>query len=581
MEATAVSTPESVTADNGASSRSQLASRAVLTLFALLSLTVVGVLVWNILVHGAIWTGSVGYVFDSMQYLAWVREGADHFLSGNLFSLEPPVRNYLNPGLIISSGLSKLGLSIPLAYAFWIPVGIAALVWVVRRFSNWLELTGWTSVAVIALALLYKIPAAAILQGHVPVENVNALTYAGTDAWPVYWSWGFSLTAISVALLCLGIMRYDAIRNSGVRASFGLMMIALFCSWLQPWQGAILLALIVGGEIIAGFVLKQGAGLRGRLSLLATTVIAGTLPLAYYAILGKIDEAWRINGLQANSYVKGVSWWTAVALMLPLLAASVFAYLKRPDSFRAIAIRLWPLIAIAEMLTIDITKVGNTSTHSLKGITFPLAVLAVTGTAPLFKRLADRSFVGSATLATALVGVLFIPGAVNQIHSQLFDMSLNQRGGYYYVSRYDEEALAWLTTQKGPGGVYASSLYGSMVPWRTDRSTWVGHETWTPRFQGRSYFNENLLDGHLPAIAFGLSPAAVVKWSGARWVFQDCYRKRVQRASKYPTLDSQLAPITKLKKTFGCATIWEITPGKGPAPAGIDRYHLNWRASDG
>jgi hypothetical protein len=574
MEAGAVST-------TSATGRARAAAIAVLILFVALSLTVVGVLVWNVYVNGAIWTGSVGYVFDSMQYLAWIREGADHFLAGNLFSFEPPVRNYLNPGLIISSGLSLLGLSIPLAYAFWIPVGIAALIWVVRKFTAWLELSGWTAVAVIALALLYKIPAARLLEAHVPVANFNALTYAGTDAWPVYWSWGFSLTAISVALLCLGIMRYDKVRSLGARASWSLMAIALFCSWLQPWQGAILLALIVGGEVIAGFALKDRAGLRGRVTLLATTVVAGTLPLAYYAILGKVDESWRINGVQANTYVSGVSWWTPFALLLPLLLGAAFAYRARPASYRDIAIRLWPLVAIAEMLTIQATKAGNTSTHSLKGITFPLAVLAVAGTAPLFAKLAKRSAGGAAALAVVVVGLLFVPGAITQVDSQLKDMSMGQRGGYYYVNKHDEEALKWLTTQKGPGNVFASSLYGSMVPWRTDRSTWVGHETWTPRFQGRSYFNENLLDGHLPAIAFGLSPAAVVKWSGARWVFQDCYRRMIQRASKYPTLDSQLAPIVESTHKFGCATIWVIKPGKGPAPAGIDRYHLTWRPTDG
>ncbi len=556
------------------------ATRAVLGLFAAMSLTVVGVITWNVLFNGSIWTGAVGYVFDSMQYLAWIREGADHFFAGNLFQLEPPVRNYINPGLLISSGLSKLGISIPLTYAFWIPVGIALLIWVIRRFSNWLELSGWTSVAVVALALLYKFPIARLLEGHVPVTNVNALTYGGTDAWPVYWSWGFSLTAVSVALLCLGVMRYDQIRQSPRRVSWSLMAIALFCSWLQPWQGAILLAVIVGGEVIAGIVLKGGAGLKGRITLLATTVVAGTLPLAYYAILGKVDESWRINGIQANHYVSGVSWWTPFALFLPLLAAAAIAYTWRPNNFRDIAIRLWPVVAIAEMLTIHVTKAGNTSTHALKGITFPLAVLAVAGAAPFFAQLSKRSARGSAALATLLIGLLFIPGAVAQIESQVKEMSVNERGGYYYISPNDEKALAWLTTQKGPGGVYASSLYGSMVPWRTDRPTWVGHETWTPRFQSRSYFNENTLNGHLPTIAFGLSPADVAKWTGARWVFQDCYHRLIQKGKKYATLDSQLDGIAISKHKFDCATIWEIKPG-GPPPAGIDRYHLTWRPSDG
>jgi len=580
MEARAVSNATAASRTSADARNVRWATVAVLATFTALSLTVVGQLVWSVVVDGEIWTGSLGYVFDSMQYLAWVREGADHFLSGNLFSLEPPVRNYLNPGLILSSGLSLLGLSIPLSYAIWIPIGITLLIWTSLRFTKWLGLTGWSGVSLIALALLYKVPAATLLNGHIPQTNVNALTYGGTDAWPVYWSWGFSLTAVSVALLCLGIMRYDAIRNSGITASASLMAIALFCSWLQPWQGAILLAVIIGGELIAGFIIP-GAGLRGRLGLLATTAVAGTLPLAYYAILGRIDEAWRINGAQANTYMAHISWWTPIALLLPLLAISAFAYRSRPNDFREIAIRLWPLVAIAELLTIHVTKAGNTATHSLKGITFPLAAMTVAVAAPFFRRLAERNRAGAGILATAAIGILFIPGAIPQIHSQLEEMKPYGRGGYLYNTPHERDALAWLAKQKKPGSVFASSLYGAMVPWQTDRSTWVGHETWSPRFQGRSYFNENLLNGHLPAITNGLSPADVVKWTGARWVFQDCYHKSVQRGKRYPTLQSQLRRIVVSTHKFGCATIWEVTPGKGPAPAGIDRYHLNWRASDG
>ncbi|MCX6387669.1 MAG: hypothetical protein NTX07_02935, partial [Solirubrobacterales bacterium] len=39
-----------------------------LAIFAGLSLTVVGVVLWNVIVNGAHWTGALGYVFDSMQY---------------------------------------------------------------------------------------------------------------------------------------------------------------------------------------------------------------------------------------------------------------------------------------------------------------------------------------------------------------------------------------------------------------------------------------------------------------------------------------------------------------------------------
>ncbi|MEI7559157.1 MAG: hypothetical protein WCJ63_01065 [Actinomycetes bacterium] len=555
-----------------------------LAIFAGLSLTVVGVVLWNVIANGAHWSGALGYVFDSMQYLAWIREGSDHVLSGNLFWTEPPIRDYLNPGLIISSGLHLLGLSIPLSYAFWVPVGIILVCWAVVKYVGDFIPSGWGKVAAVALALLYKIPIHDLLQGRVPSRNLNAVTYAGFDAWPVYWSWGFSLTGVAVALLCGGLLVYDRVRNSGKRFSVALAAMALLCSWLQPWQGATLLAVVIGGEILGRWILGRDsdAGLRGRLTLLGSTAVFGILPLVYYAILGKYDEAWRINGIQANNYVSGASWWTAFAILGPLLLGAATALRFKPKGFRDIAIRIWPVIAIVQLIVIQSTQIGNTATHALKGITVPLATLTVIGVGPWLMSIGRKtSPILSSGIAIVLIGLLFVPGAIDQVKAQVNEMQLEGRGGYF-IAADNERALDFIAASPRKGGVYASSLQGSMVPWRSDRNTWVGHETWTPRFQGRSYFNEQVLVGALPAEANGLSPAAVVRWTGASFVLQDCYHTYLDRFRPHESLRAQLAPITKSVHQFGCATVYEIVEGpRGPAPAGIDRYHLDWTKADG
>ena len=567
-------------------SRQRAVEWLVRIVFATLSLYVVGLVAWHVVVDGYAWSGAMGFVFDSMQYLAWTREMGDHLLSANMFSLDPPVRNYINPGLKLSGLLYAVGIGPRWAYGVWIPLGIIALIAAVTRLVRQLTGGGWAAVAAIALALLFKLPAGDFIKGIVPKANWNATVYSGYDSWPVFWSWGYSLTAIAVALLCTGVLVYARDRSSGKAFSPLLAAIALTVSWLQPWQGSLLLGMIVLGEIVAWRVLEPDDRFpaKPRVGLVLTTCIAGVAPLAYYAVMGTIDDSWRINGLQANRYLSGVSWWTPLFVLWPLLIAAVPAVIKRPASFQDVMIRVWPPLAIAQMFAIAATGVGNTAQHALKGISIPLAILAMQGVAPLARRLQPAA---AAFVSVGLIALLTIPGAAYQLKDQSHEMTPSGRGGYF-ISGPDAAAIDYLQDAPRSGGVVASSLSGSMVPWRTGRQTWVGHETWTPRFQSRSQFMEVLLGGALPYWNPPADPAEFASWTGAAYLIDDCYHAQVRKMNravtqrkshKYLTdLSEQLKPATASVHKFGCATVYELKPAKRPTatPPSLAVYRLDW-----
>src|ERR1700761_9466392 len=76
---------------------------SALALFALLSLTVVALDLWQGGVAGRVWTGTDGeYVVDQLQYVAWIRDTATHGLVSNLFVLHSTPADYFQPAVMIS-----------------------------------------------------------------------------------------------------------------------------------------------------------------------------------------------------------------------------------------------------------------------------------------------------------------------------------------------------------------------------------------------------------------------------------------------------------------------------------------------
>src|SRR5947209_10517333 len=68
---------------------------AVLSVFAVLSLWVIAVDLWQVIVHHGVWTGTDGvYIVDQMQYLSWIKSASQHVLTSNLFVVQPTAADY-------------------------------------------------------------------------------------------------------------------------------------------------------------------------------------------------------------------------------------------------------------------------------------------------------------------------------------------------------------------------------------------------------------------------------------------------------------------------------------------------------
>ena len=107
----------------------------VLLVFAAVSVWVLGLDLYQVIVHGRVWTGTDGlYLVDQMQYLAWIRDASHHVLASNLFVLRPTTADYFQPAIMISGGLTALGMAPSLSLLLWKPVAVVTLFFAVRAY---------------------------------------------------------------------------------------------------------------------------------------------------------------------------------------------------------------------------------------------------------------------------------------------------------------------------------------------------------------------------------------------------------------------------------------------------------------
>ncbi len=470
--------------------------------------------------HGLVWTGIDGeFPVDQMQYLAWVRDASQHLLVSDLFVPRATPHDYLQPMVAISGGLTALGITPWLALLAWKPVALAAVFLAVRSYCGRMLAGRWERRTALVLGLF-------------------AASYGVLgDEWIPFLSWGYLYGLVAVAALVGALLAYDRARSAGQRPWLAPML-GLLATWLHPWQGELLIVIVVGVEL-ADLSGSLERGLRSGIVLPIGTVGATALPLLYYALLARTDPAWRLAGAVTQHH----SWPLAEILLplAPLLAAAALAYRRRPAGFLGLATRAWPLAALA-VYAVSETRLGATPLHAWDGITIPLGVLAVEGVQSLgFVRVP-----GHRLLAVLAVLALTVPGSLSMMSgagAYIGPATHNQN----LITASELRALRYLVRDPQPGGVLSSYYLGDAVPGETGRRTYSGDYRWSePGYPAREDAAWRLLHGQLS----GRAARAFVDATGVRFVLTDC--------SSRVDLARALAPIVGSTHRFGCAAVYEI-----------------------
>jgi hypothetical protein len=544
--------------------RVDLFDLAALAAFGAVSVWVLGLDLWQVVVHGHVWTGTDGeFLADQMQYLAWIQDASHHVLASDLFVIHRTPADYFQPLIAISGGFTALGIPAYLVLLLWKPVAVLCAFFVIREYVRRF-LTGlWERRAALVLGVFF---------GSWGVLG---------DVWLPFWSWGYPFGLIAIAALAGAILLYDRARADN-RFTWAPGLLGALASSLHPWQGEVWILIVIAAEallwgqsrrrlpavairpaaaepaVVGASLLARDAGEPAApdaleegatpnpatasspvsLTLPIVTVIATGVPLAYLAILGRVDLSWRLARVASHHSFPLASILLALA---PLLVGAAFTYRGRPRGFLSAATRLWPLAALA-VYVVSATSLSATPLHAFAGITIPLGVLAVEGV----QRAGWRRLPGRRVLGALAVAALTIPAAVYEMRivPQYTAPALRNAN---FISHDMSRALAYLKADPEPGGVLTRAYLGVIVPAETDRNTYVGGCQWsTPHCARRVIGSSSLFGATMrppAARAFVLGTAARFVLSGCNWSGD---------------LATVLAPIIQSVRHFGCATVYEI-----------------------
>lgn len=496
----------------------------VLGVFVAVSAFVLGLDLWRVIFSGAVWTGTDGvYIVDQLQYLAWIREASHHVLVSNLFVLRDSPADYFQPAVVVSGGLTALGIAPWLSLLLWKPVAVVAFFFAVRAYARRSVAGTWPRRAALVLTLFFG--SFTLVYGTWSVLG---------DLFPGFLSWGYVFGLMALAAMVWGLVAYDDARGNGRRLWVPGALGAL-ATLLHPWNGELLIALVVAAELV---MLAQRRYGRHQLRLTTYTLIGTGVPLLYYAILGKADVNWKLAQVASKH---SFPFWSIALAVAPLLLPAIFAYRNKPTTFLAAATRMWPLAAFAIFL-LSGTSLGATPLHAFQGITVPLAVLAVEGLQLLgWRRLRHPMLIGAAAIA-----LFTIPATVQEL-SLAHSLAAPSRGNANFITRDERSALDYLEDDKQPGSVMTQPYLGAAVPGKTGRRTYVGDCLWSePNCLGLTNNAWSLFNGWL-------SPAAarsLIISTGVRFVLADCLTTADMR--------KLLGPIIRSARGFGCAAVYEV-----------------------
>lgn len=525
--------------------------------FGLLSLWVLAWLVGRASAHGLTWTGIDGlHASDPALYFGFIASAAHSGLVSDIFDTAPLHATYLHPTFLLSGLITHLGLSTWQVYLLWKPVAVVAFFLAVRAFVHRrIDSTGGRRAALV-LALLF-VPTAAYLASltHASVTTGLYLFGIEVDMWPGTWLWGYSFTLLAVAAIPVTLLCYERDRGRGRIGVAGPSAGAL-CAWLQPWQGATLLGILLASELAMPLVRASengGVARRDRLRLLGVNAGAVAAPLVYYALLERLDSAWKLSG-EVNRF-GGWPLWAIAASIAPLALPAVAAYRMKPASWGDLALRIWPVAGLAVYWVIALGGVGTFPLHAFQGLTIPLAALAVIGV----RQVVRNWSVARNAVATAVVAILVIPALAWKMREAERSTRANTTSALfgppetYFLKPGEAAALQSLHTARQSGAVLDTAFLGEVTPGRTGRATWVGLPSYTPDYDGRAAATERLFAGLMkPAAAI-----AYVRSTHSRFLVEDCEHHAV--------VASLISPLVARVQRFGCATVITLDVSAGRA----------------
>ncbi len=483
---------------------------------------------------------------DQLQYLAWARDASTHGgLAADLFSFSQGGQVYLQPLFAITGALYRLGLSLPLAYLVWKPVGVlalglAAVAWARRFFSDQLP----ARAAVVAISLFLCTPLAALYSWTQWGAGSFrfSLYLLGDELLAADKLWGYVPSAIGLALVPVallateraldperaldrargtrGVARRPRRRSATSKPLIVAALAALLASWLHPWQGITLGLIYVGLALV-----RRGRGW----AALAVPAIGAGLPLLYYYLLSHQDSAWKL----ASQY-EVINRLPALVLLAgfgPLALIAAFG-MRRPDGdLVEQSLLLWVVGCVVTYFANDAF-----APHALQGLSLPIAVLAVRG----WQRLRLPAVLGAAAVA-----LITIPGLA--YNARKFVRTTNStRLVQYYLPQSDAQALDWVAGHGPAGGILAPTPFAAVVPSQTGRPVWVGHGYWSQNYSVQAREVNRLFGGRMSAAA----SQAFVASTGAAILVADC-RHHADLSRK---LDTALRSVHQ----FGCARVYVL-----------------------
>ncbi|MBN1527649.1 MAG: hypothetical protein JW895_01210 [Thermoleophilaceae bacterium] len=501
---------------------------AVFAAFASVSCWVLAMNLWLTVRHGDVWSGTDGVAAqDQMQYLAWIRDASEHGLASNLYDLDPTPHDFIQPLVAVSALLTAAGAAPWLTLLLWKPVALVGVYLAVRGFV-------WASVDRPAERLLALVAALfftgwGVLVLHMLDSHANAIQWSAVtnELWVPHWMWGYEFGAIAFACMVAAALFYARDRERGA-AGWKAPMLGALAAWIHPWQGQVLLVILLASELIL-----RRSGWR----LILPTACATAIPLIYYVVLRRTDISWEQTSQAAHR-----TWplWIVLLSLLPLALPALLAYRSRPRTVLGAITLAWPPVVIA-LVFVNQSLGANGVLHALLGLSVPLAVLAVIGLRSVSRR---RGPPLAAVVAASLLVV--VPPAYEQMKvARKTVKSVYNGKDANFLTAEEDDALEWLRRQPGPGGVLTSPYLGAAVPGRTGRATYVGNSFWTPDFYARAIEFFELLQGQPPHTA-----QSFVRRTGARFVLTGCP----------PPIDlsPSLADVLVSQETFGCARVYEL-----------------------